>query len=124
MLHGDGLRKFPQHPLLKVLEPLVVVAAADKLLVLQGVEGEAGRGDVEVRRVSLMKSCSLQASSQAEASIGLSGKFSVGKLGSRIHPERENAFVSAASLTRCCADMSLLLKVKFCFLLYSINQQI
>lgn len=36
MLHGDGLREFPQHPLLKVLQPFVVIAAADKLLVLRG----------------------------------------------------------------------------------------
>ena len=35
VLHGDGLWKFSQHPLLEVLEPLVVVAAANKLLVLE-----------------------------------------------------------------------------------------
>lgn len=44
MLHGDGLRKFPQHPLLKVLEPLVVIAAAHKLLVLQ--QGRYSRGQI------------------------------------------------------------------------------
>lgn len=35
MLHGDGLRKFSQHPLLEVLKPLVVITTTDKLLVLQ-----------------------------------------------------------------------------------------
>lgn len=35
VLHGNGLRKFSQHPLLEVLEPLVVITTTDKLLVLQ-----------------------------------------------------------------------------------------
>ena len=35
VLHGDGLWKFSQHSLLEVLQPLVVVAAANKLLVLK-----------------------------------------------------------------------------------------
>lgn len=35
MLHGNGLRKLSQHPLLEVLKPLVVITTTDKLLVLQ-----------------------------------------------------------------------------------------
>lgn len=35
VLHGDGLWKFSQHPLLEVLETLIVITATDKLLVLQ-----------------------------------------------------------------------------------------
>lgn len=38
MLHGDGLRKLSQHPLLEVLQPLVVITPTDKLLVLQKEE--------------------------------------------------------------------------------------
>ena len=35
VLHGDGMRKLVEHPLLESLQPLVVMAAAHKLLVLQ-----------------------------------------------------------------------------------------
>lgn len=34
VLHGNSLWEFTQHPLLEGLQPLVVVAAADKLFVL------------------------------------------------------------------------------------------
>lgn len=44
MLHGDGLWELSQHPLLEVLEPLVVVTATDKLLVLQrGINSSSSR---------------------------------------------------------------------------------
>lgn len=34
MLHGDGVGELVEHPLLESLQPLVVVAAAHKLLIL------------------------------------------------------------------------------------------
>lgn len=40
MLHGDGVRELVEHPLLESLQPLVVMAAAHKLLILQRKEGE------------------------------------------------------------------------------------
>lgn len=36
VLHGDGVGELVEHPLLERLQPLVVVAAAHKLLILQG----------------------------------------------------------------------------------------
>lgn len=35
VLHGDGMGKLIEHPLLESLQPLVVMAAAHKLLILQ-----------------------------------------------------------------------------------------
>lgn len=35
VLHGDGVGELVEHPLLECLQPLVVMAAAHKLLVLQ-----------------------------------------------------------------------------------------
>lgn len=35
MLHGDGLWELAQHPLLEVLESLIVITTTDKLLVLR-----------------------------------------------------------------------------------------
>lgn len=35
VLHGDGMRELVEHPLLESLQPLVVMAAAHKLLILQ-----------------------------------------------------------------------------------------
>lgn len=44
VLHGDGVRELVEHPLLERLQPLVVMAAAHKLLVLQREEcGEEGK---------------------------------------------------------------------------------
>lgn len=70
MLHGDGLWKFPQHPLLKVFEPFVVITATDKLLVLQKVGVTTVRCDVQTGKccwkplsqleTSLRTSCELQ----------------------------------------------------------------
>lgn len=40
VLHGDGVGELVEHPLLESLQPLVVMAAAHKLLVLQ----RGGRG--------------------------------------------------------------------------------
>lgn len=105
MLHGDGLRKFPQHPLLKVLKPLVVVAAADKLLVLQE---EIQQGSDHVAGCCLEP----QASSQLQALVGLIGKSRV-KTSSSIHASYENTFASTPSFTKYCKDMLLSLKVIF-----------
>lgn len=35
VLHGDGVGKLVKHPLLESLQPLIVMAAAHKLLILQ-----------------------------------------------------------------------------------------
>jgi len=35
VLHGDGVGKLVEHPLLEGLQPLVVMAAANKLFILQ-----------------------------------------------------------------------------------------
>lgn len=35
VLHSDGVRKLVEHPLLESLQPLVVMAAAHKLFILQ-----------------------------------------------------------------------------------------
>lgn len=35
VLHGDGMGKLIEHPLLESLQPLIVMAAAHKLLILQ-----------------------------------------------------------------------------------------
>lgn len=43
VLHGDGVGELVEHSLLEGLQPLVVVAAAHKLLVLQG-RGEEEKG--------------------------------------------------------------------------------
>lgn len=40
VLHGDGVRELVEHPLLESLQPLVVMAAAHKLLILQRKGGE------------------------------------------------------------------------------------
>lgn len=40
VLHGDGVGELVEHPLLERLQPLVVVAAAHKLLVLSTREEE------------------------------------------------------------------------------------
>lgn len=42
VLHGDGVGELVEHPLLEGLQPLVVVAAAHKLLVLQSPDHEGG----------------------------------------------------------------------------------
>lgn len=35
VLHGDGVGELVEHPLLESLQPLIVMAAAHKLLILQ-----------------------------------------------------------------------------------------
>lgn len=40
VLHGDGVGELVEHPLLESLQPLVVVAAAHKLLILQRGGGQ------------------------------------------------------------------------------------
>lgn len=48
VLHGDGVGELVEHPLLESLQPLVVMAAAHKLLVLQrGIEGEGEGGGLQ-----------------------------------------------------------------------------
>lgn len=46
VLHGDGVGELVEHPLLECLQPLVVMASAHKLLILQrrGVRKEAAWG--------------------------------------------------------------------------------
>lgn len=44
VLHGDGVGELVEHPLLESLQPLVVVAAAHKLLVLQRGASRRQRG--------------------------------------------------------------------------------
>lgn len=44
VLHGDGVGELVEHPLLEGLQPLVVVAATHKLLVLQS-RGDGGGGE-------------------------------------------------------------------------------
>lgn len=39
VLHGDGVGELVEHPLLESLQPLVVMAAAHKLLILQREAG-------------------------------------------------------------------------------------
>lgn len=51
VLHGDGVRELVEHPLLESLQPLVVMAAAHKLLILQrgwGWEGSRGQRGVSL----------------------------------------------------------------------------
>lgn len=106
MLHGDGLRKFPQHPLLKVLKPLVVVAAADKLLVLQ----EEERAAVRPCDTLLPPAPGLQST----ASFGWADGEILGETGVQVFTlSTENTFASAPSLTTYCDDTLLLLQVIF-----------
>ena len=49
VLHGDSLGKFSQHPLLEVLQPFVVVASANKLLVLESTRSDK-QGDVDAKK--------------------------------------------------------------------------
>lgn len=44
VLHGDGVGELVEHPLLERLQPLVVMAAAHKLLVLWQRRGRGRRG--------------------------------------------------------------------------------
>lgn len=57
VLHGDGVGELVEHPLLESLQPLVVMAAAHKLLVLQRREGRREeKGGEEKHGVSLTSS--------------------------------------------------------------------
>lgn len=61
VLHGDGVGELVEHPLLERLQPLVVMATAHKLLILQRQDGE-WRGQRRVRLTSSGSTAQLQPS--------------------------------------------------------------
>ena len=59
VLHGDGVRELVEHSLLESLQPLVVMAAAHKLLILQRNGGRADSVGLAWHLVAAPCDCSL-----------------------------------------------------------------